>query len=1059
MIKLAYTEGSGGARGDTGHYEAIADNQKNQIAERIYSWMGTQLLIGSPLTIACWNIRSIRDFTKREYLHNLLQREQIHIMFLQETFLTEGEKLYLRNFKIYRADGKERRKGCAILVSKFLKVKTEVLDKDIEHGRYIKIAITDTDTRQSRTLSNIYAEPTFIGDIPDHIMAADYIIGDMNKLETGLKRIGVYHISENISLSRAIDVPNGMSDHNVIITTAKLPYKMEDTSERKITLQKRTARNNTNMLLQAARDPNTEITLQDPRIIITGTKLEGISEQSDLYEDYNARKEQAKKKFTDFINTEKKKLSAIVSNGHIDKGDWVKINKVLNSKRKCRLYEKDANFKDIVAGFNTLYEGDNVQQTLITDDIINTTTLLTSCKSERLQPITKPRSTALDFFGFSQHDLHKAIKGETLSDNQANLTKLFDAALRSKNNSFFFHNRTKIILFNKVENPSKWEELRGIAILPAWLMLMKKLSLPTLLASIQDKIKNFQYGSIEGRSTGIARLTIIHNSRKFGYNKSVLIDIRKAYDSIPREQLRNKIIAQKLILSNLSIDNRMQYEIMDYTIHPTRGLSQGDPWSPILFNFYIGDTLLEMNTNNLGTYTQAFVDDIIIQGTEISTLQRTFDQLEEKMNHEKLNFNYSKCELLTSKLDEVINTKDDLPITCKTETKYLGQVIDSQGNPTVALRENAFGTILDFISKNRDLARLARIRIFSIYCKSKISHMLPIIALAGNIKDAWKTIRKIIFSRILQRDTTPRECMAFFKLGYYEIMIRPLIKIYNGDYYKDRAEEKEMILTSIITTMKQWTEAEENLGENLMKNIIPIIEGKQKTINLAEWDNSRIDDALKRISRGEINTTFKPRIILPTVLLYATNAKIHELEARLIKIGKSTDQTIKQKEKEAAHAIIKNYVTTIAYSSTWKHQEETKQKLNWANVLEESSLEEYIIRYRVKEIEYIPTKTEEFYLLITSQLTSNAHSANDRIISEKARDLLNLFRQQIMEASPKCIQDIERILDESFAEEEPQAGISPTEKVPMKRGPGRPPKNINKVNNDNQKVTDFFHKV
>ena len=46
--------------------------------------------------------------------------------------------------------------------------------------------------------------------------------------------------------------------------------------------------------------------------------------------------------------------------------------------------------------------------------------------------------------------------------------------------------------------------------------------------------------------------------------------------------------------------------------------------------------------------------------------------------------------------------------------------------------------------------------------KSKINHLIPLIAITGGIGELWKSIRKIIFNTLLEHSTLPRENASDF---------------------------------------------------------------------------------------------------------------------------------------------------------------------------------------------------------------------------------------------------------------------------------------------------------
>ena len=61
-------------------------------------------------------MQSIRNYTKRLYLTQLLYEENIHIALIQESFLTNDDKLYIKGYKVYRSDNTTHRKGVIILI-------------------------------------------------------------------------------------------------------------------------------------------------------------------------------------------------------------------------------------------------------------------------------------------------------------------------------------------------------------------------------------------------------------------------------------------------------------------------------------------------------------------------------------------------------------------------------------------------------------------------------------------------------------------------------------------------------------------------------------------------------------------------------------------------------------------------------------------------------------------------------------------------------------------------------------------------------------------------------
>jgi len=377
--------------------------------------------------------------------------------------------------------------------------------------------------------------------------------------------------------------------------------------------------------------------------------------------------------------------------------------------------------------------------------------------------------------------------------------------LLSNNNCIdkLIHPNIKILFIKKKTEADELNDLRPISILPAWLIVLEKLAKPLIDKIVEQKISKIQFGFKTGSDCSIAKTMILYKCKKYNYNKSLLIDIKKAYDSVNRVTLKSIILkyfgeSGKILTDFIIIYDGLTTIINGKAINNIYGLPQGSAISPILFNLYINEALEEINTiDNLSA--QEYADDLILQSTSLETLQIGFDTVKTLYKELNLKINSNKCELISEvKEDSINDIENNIKINSQSSAKYLGQIINQNGIPTTGINKVNFGRFLNIISKTGNLTRIAKIRLFHIFMKSKINHLIPLIAITGGIKDQWKSIRKIIFTNLLEYSTTPRESASSFRLGFYDIIIRPILKlIKRNKEYVNNPEEDE-ILKNVI---------------------------------------------------------------------------------------------------------------------------------------------------------------------------------------------------------------------------------------------------------------------
>ena len=120
-----------------------------------------------------------------------------------------------------------------------------------------------------------------------------------------------------------------------------------------------------------------------------------------------------------------------------------------------------------------------------------------------------------------------------------------------------------------------------------------------------------------------------------------------------------------------------------------------------------------------------------------------------------MEINTKKNELITNNIGETItNIKTNEEVPSVQEAKYLGQILNENGEAISIISKEQLGTIGSAIGiNNKYIPIRTHVKIFKMWMKSKINHLLPTIALTKGLYESWKNIRKIIFTPILNRLT------------------------------------------------------------------------------------------------------------------------------------------------------------------------------------------------------------------------------------------------------------------------------------------------------------------
>jgi len=314
-------------------------------------------------------------------------------------------------------------------------------------------------------------------------------------------------------------------------------------------------------------------------------------------------------------------------------------------------------------------------------------------------------------------------------------------------------------------------------------MVLDKIAISIIKEKCKNKLTKNQHGARENRNVNTAKIELLLQAKAEGLNKALLLDLEKAFDTVKRDKLEEQLkifcendeILYNMLKHILIIYQNINYDICGTLIEPSTGIPQGSFFGPILFLIYINETIKQANTTFQNVAIELFVDDIIIMSNDISSRQIAYDfniKINELISHL---FVFSFIPISELEQDIIIDKYTNVILDAKSTVKFLGQNINQRGEGSSIISLNDIMRIKIIIHENTEnLSLRARIKIYSIYIRSRFQHLLSLIAFSGKLEETWQNIRKSIFTDILNLNTLPRECGTLLGLSFYNIIIKQI---------------------------------------------------------------------------------------------------------------------------------------------------------------------------------------------------------------------------------------------------------------------------------------------
>jgi len=222
-------------------------------------------------------------------------------------------------------------------------------------------------------------------------------------------------------------------------------------------------------------------------------------------------------------------------------------------------------------------------------------------------------------------------------------------------------NQGHISLLEKKKNANTIKDMRPITLTAMVRRIYEQLLLKSWKCENWSKTSRLQSGFVRNRSTLVSAL-MVDEAVKHGKRLIALLDIKMAYDTVDHGKILQLIKERGAsnrtlrLIRGLMVRERSARVVVNGKMSPAvqikRGVAQGSPLSPLIFNIVMDTLLVRLDDGRLVPNASGFADDLSLMEREWRKMQQQLKICEDWAAEMRMEWNPPKCVIIGLKHDE-----------------------------------------------------------------------------------------------------------------------------------------------------------------------------------------------------------------------------------------------------------------------------------------------------------------------------------------------------------------------------------------------------------------------